>query len=168
MSERHVTFDIIVQAVGAVVGLTRHEIMAEDGRQGDRATARFVAWWLGQKLTTLGPSALGRLSGHRDHSAVIHGCGRVEELRARRPAFREQTDALLGTLMALERAGMLRFAATIDPVATARRVLAAPEREAVRVSTYDIVAMSRLVVATFGESDEPTPSPLSKEIENAA
>lgn len=158
MSERHVTFDMIVQAVGAVAGVTRHEIMVA-GRSGadERVHLRYACWWLASKMTSLGPSTVGRLSGGRDHTMVIHGLRRAEELRASSESFRLSTDALLGTLQALERAGLLRFAVTIDALATARRVLAAPEREAVRVSTYEIVAMSRLIVEQAdGDPSEPS------------
>lgn len=167
MNARNVTFDIIVQAVGAVSGLTRAQIMAED-RRSERATTRFVCWWLADKMLELGSSELGRLSGGRDHSSVLHGLARIKEMRVRQPEFRLQTDTLLATLEALERCGLLALGATIDPLATARRVLAAPEREAVRVSTYEIVAMARQLVALLGPDDEPTPSPFSKELEDAA
>lgn len=156
MSERHVTFDMIVQAVGAVAGVSRHEIMAS-GRTDERAHLRYACWWLASKMMSLSLPALGRLSGDRDHTTVMHGMRRAEELRASSESFRLSTDALLGTLLSLERAGLLRFAVSIDPLATARRVLSAPEREAVRVSTYEIVAMSRLIVEQAdGDPSEPS------------
>ncbi len=165
MIERHVTFDMIVQAVGAVAGVTRHEIMASGRTTDERAHLRYACWWLADKMTELGLTTLGRLSGDRDHSTIVHGLRRAEELRATSESFRLSTDALLGTLMALERAGLLRFAATIDPLATARRVLAAPEREAVRVSTYEIVAMSRLIVE---QADGDPSQPSNQETVDAA
>ena len=146
MSERHVTFDMIVQAVSAVSGLSRREIMANGRASEERVRARYACWWLVEKMTELGPGIIGRLSGNRDHSTVISGQARAEELRASSPEFRTSTDALLATLLALEGAGMLRLAETADPLAAARRVLAAPEREAVRVSTFEIIAMARLIV----------------------
>jgi hypothetical protein len=156
MSERHVTFDMICRAVCACSGLTRAELMSED-RRADWARARFSAWWLASKMTTLSMGAIARLSGDRDHTTVLAGVSRAEQLRASAPEFRAATDALLETLRALEQAGMLRLAETIDPVAAARRVLNAPEREAVRVSTFEIIAMSQLIVALHGPTDEPTP-----------
>ncbi|SFD72653.1 dnaA protein helix-turn-helix [Bosea sp. CRIB-10] len=164
MSERHVTFDMIVQAVGAVAGVSRHEIMAAGRTTDERAHLRFACWWLADKMTALGLTTIGRLSGDRDHSTIVHGLRRAEELRASSESFRLSTDALLGTLQALERAGLLRFAASIDPLAAARRVLSAPEREAVRVSIYEIVAMSRLIV----EQADGEPSEPNQETEHAA
>jgi hypothetical protein len=60
---------------------------------------------------------------------------------------------------------MLRLAEAADPVAAARRVLAAPEREAVRVSTFEIIAMSRLIVE---HADGDTSQPSTEETEHAA
>ena len=165
MSERHVTFDMIVQAVGAVGGVTRHEIMAPGRTTDERCHLRYACWWLAEKMTSLGPTTLGRLSGDRDHHTVITGLRRAQELRASSETFRLSTDALLGTLQALDRAGLLRFAVTIDPLATARRVLSAPEREAVRVSTYEIVAMSRLIVE---QADGDPSQPFNQETAHAA
>lgn len=166
MSERHVTFDMIVQAVSAVSGLSRPEIMANGRTTEARARARYACWWLVEKMTQLGPATIGRLSGDRDHATIVVGQQRAEELRASNPEFRASTDALLATLRALEGAGMLRLAETTDPVAAARRVLAAPEREAVRVSTYEIIAMSRLIVEQ-ADGDPSQPS-TSQEIDHAA
>jgi hypothetical protein len=166
MSERHVTFDMIVQAVGAVSGLSRREIMASGRTADGRAEARYACWWLAERMTELGPRIIGRLSGDRDHSTIITGQRRAEELRASNPEFRASTDALLATLLALEGAGMLRLAEAADPLAAARRVLAAPEREAVRVSTFEIIAMSRLIVEQ-ADGDPSGPS-TSQETEHAA
>lgn len=165
MSERNVTFDMIVQAVGAVGGVTRHEIMAPGRTTDERCQLRYACWWLAEKMTGLGPTTIARLSSNRDHATVIIGLRRAEELRVSSENFRLSTDALLGTLKALERAGLLALGATIDPLATARRVLAAPEREAVRVSTYEIVSMARLIVE---QADGDPSEPSSQENEHAA
>ena len=157
MSERHVTFDLIVEAVSAVSGLSRREMMAEGRSTNERAQARYACWWLVEKMTELGPGTIGRLSGNRDHATIVAGQRRAEEVRASSPEFRASTDALLATLLALEGAGMLRLAETADPIAAARRVLAAPEREAVRVSTFEIIAMSRLIVEQAdGDPSQPS------------
>ena len=168
MSDRHVTFDMIVHAVSAVSGWSRREIMAAGRTDEERARLRYACWWLAGKMTELGPTTIGRLSGDRDSSTVITGLRRAEELRGECESFRASTDALLATLLALEAAGMMRIAEATDPLATARRVLAAPEREAVRVSTYEIIAMARELVALHGPDNKPTPSPFSKELEDAA
>ena len=165
MTERHVTFDMIVQAVCAVGGISRLEVMAD--RRGSAATARLrhTCWWLARELTPLSFEVIGRCSGGRDHSSVMNGVAVIDASRAQNETFRIETDALKGTLIALQRHSILQVAAVADPLAAARRVLGAPEREAVRVPVIEIVAMARLIVATFGETDDPTPSPLSTSME---
>jgi hypothetical protein len=174
MSDRHITFDIILRSVCAVSGMSRQEMM-RDTRTEPHLRMRFAAWWLASRLTPLSLSAIGRLAGDRDHTSIISGIARCDVWRADDPDYRAQTDAMLATLTALERSGLLALARELDPVGAARRVIAAPEREAVRVSTYEIVAMASLIVGQFGESDEPTPDPFSaanpppiEEIDHAA
>lgn len=157
MSERYVPFDTIVHAVAAVGGRSRFEIMSGDRGNSDRTRLRHLAWWLARKLTPLSLEAIGQASRGRDHTTVLNGVRAIETLREKSETFRQESDALLGTLIALERQGMLQLAAIADPLATARRILAAPEREAVRVPVIDIVAMARLLVETFGDGTEPPP-----------
>ena len=59
------------------------------GRKRDRktATARQVAMYLLREDARLGPSAIGRILGGKDHTTVIHGCSRI--------ASRLDTDPLL-------------------------------------------------------------------------
>lgn len=144
MSARHVTLDVIIEAVCATAGLTRWDIVS-DRRSGELNRARFTVYWLATKLTELSSGAVGRLLGGRDHTTVLHGLQRAQELRASDPMFRHALDALLVTLTAMQRAGLLRLAASADPVATARRVLASPDREAVRVPIAEIIALCRFV-----------------------
>lgn len=161
MSARDVTLDMIIEAVCATTGFARLDIVS-DRRSAELAAARYSVFWLACKLTTLSATTVGRLVGDRDHSTVLVGLRRAEELRASDPAFRAATDALLHTHLALERVGILRLAETADPLTTARRVLAAPEREAVRVGVSEIIALCRFVAASV----EPSPS-TSPDMENS-
>lgn len=161
MSERHVTIDMIVEAVCATTGLARLDVMA-DRRTEEFATARVTVFWLAGKLTHLSDAAIGRFVGDRDHATVMAARRRAEDLRATDPAFRAATDALLHTLTALQRVGILRLADSADPLATARRVLAAPDREAVRVGVSEIIALCRFVA----DRAEPAPT-TSPEMENS-
>lgn len=169
MSERHVTFDMILSAVAAVTGFGPTEVRSQR-RSPALQEARCAAWWLATQMTALTMPTIGRLSGGRDHGVISHGVAQAATLRESEPHYRLVTDTLLATLRAIEAKGMLALAGAIDPVAAARRVLKAPEREAARVSTYEIIAMSSLLVELFGENDGPTPSPLSPamEVQDAA
>lgn len=155
MSERHVTVDIIIAAVSAVTGVHRIDILS-DRRDEETARARFAALWLATKMIQISTPALGRAFGDRDHTTILYALRRAEELRASDRNFRVGCDTMLGTLLAIERHGLIRLAQTIDPLATARRVLAHPAREAVRVSTHEIVALCQVAVAALGE---PPPDP---------
>lgn len=145
---RHTTLDTIVQAVGAVTGFSRSELQS-NRRHVELAQARFTVFWLAKQMTSQTLANIGQHFGDRDHSTVHYGVERAEELRASDEQYRMLTDALLGTLMGIQRAGMLRVATLVDPLATARRVLADPDREAVRVPVAEIVAMARLIVEQF-------------------
>lgn len=167
MSDRHVSFDMVVHAVCAVSGRSRLEIFHDDKGPVELQQLRQLCWWLARKVTPLSFPVIGQLSRGRHHASVIHGVDKIDELRRVSPQFRQQTDAIMGTLLALERAGIHRLAESADPLATARRIMAAPEREATRVPVADIVAMSRLIVELLGEDDSPTPSPLSSQMEQS-
>lgn len=150
MSERHVTVDIIIAAVSAVTGIDRNEILA-DRREAPIARARLAAIWLASKITKLSMPTLGRVFGDRNNTTILAALSRADELRASDHAFRVDCDAMLGTLQAIESSGLMRIAETVDPLATARRVLAHPAREAVRVSSHEIVALCQVAVAALGE-----------------
>ncbi len=166
MSDRLVRVDMIIAVVEAATGLPRRVILS-DRRDAEHAHARFAICWLARQLTLLSLVEIGAQL-HRDHSSVHYGIERCDELRAAYAGFRAATDAMLAILQVADRAGHIRIAAATDPIAAARRVLAWPEREAVRVSTAEIIAMARELVALHGPDDEPTPSPFSKELEDAA
>lgn len=152
MSERLISLDMIIVAVEATTGLTRREFLSE--RRGNKLfDARFAVWWLASKLTLLSLAEIGRRT-NRDHSTVLWGIRRAEEQRAADRAFRIGTDAILDTLLALEATRQLALAAPVDPIAVATRILGRPEREAVRVSTEDIIAMARELIALHGAQSQ--------------
>lgn len=161
MSERHVTVEIIIAAVSAATGVHRLDILS-DNREADVARARYAAIWISKQMLPLGSVTLGRVFGDRDHSTILRALERADELRASDPSFRLLADIALGTLQAIERNGLIRLAETIDPLATARRVLANPRRESVRVSAHEIIALCQTVAETFG--GDPAQSP---ELENS-
>lgn len=168
MSERHVTVDIIIAAVSAVTGVHRLDILS-NRRDAETSRARTAVVWLATKMIPVSGSALARILGDRDPTTVGYLQRRAEEIRAAEPAFRLDTDAMLGALLAIERNGLIRLAQTIDPLATARRVLAHPARESVRVSSHEIIALCQVALAVLGDDPtEPDPSEPAQEIEHAA
>jgi len=158
MSERHVSFDMIVQSVSAVTGISPRAMMA-DRRNDDFVRARYAVFWVAAEATSLSLAAIARLAGDRDHTTVLYGLRRAEELRVSDATFRLTTDTLLGTLRAVEANDLIHLSRDADPIEAARRVMADPKREAVRVSVQEITAMSNLIVQAFGDGEEPPPPP---------
>lgn len=161
-----VTIAAIIDAVAATTGLTRTDLLAER-RTVDIAEARNTVFWLARELTELSYQTIGDLVGGRDHSSVLAGWKRVGERRLNDLDFRVATDALFAVLRALESNKLLQASTAADPLATARRILGNPAREAVRVPMIEIVAMSRLIVDLLDEGHTPTPSPSSEQMEHS-
>lgn len=63
------------------------------------ARARFAVWWTARRLRDVSLPVLGRQSGGRDHTTVLHGLTRAEQLRVVDPAFRRLTDRMLATFL---------------------------------------------------------------------
>lgn len=59
------------------------------------ARPRMVGYWLAKESTTASLPQIGHAFGQRDHTTIMHGCRRVEELRQADPAFKLMTDRLL-------------------------------------------------------------------------
>ncbi|MGY6246663.1 helix-turn-helix domain-containing protein [Bosea thiooxidans] len=152
-----VTVRAIVDAVAATTGLTRTDIMSAR-RTPEIVEARSTVFWLARELTGGSYDAIGAAVGHRDHTTVLSGCDRAAARRERDSDYRTATDTLRGILQALEDNKMLAASTVADPLGTARRIIASPAREAVRVPVIEIVAMARLIVELLGETD---PSELS-------
>lgn len=166
MSDRLTSLAQIVAAVEFATTVTKREILSER-RQPDVVEARFTVWWLASKLTLLSMPAIGEAT-NRNHSTVGHGIRQAEAQRACDPDYRAATDALLATLHAAENNAAIRLAQPVDPLATARRILWSPQREAVRVSVSEVIAMAQLVVSLTAPT-EPDPSePALQESHHAA
>lgn len=166
MSERLTSLAQIIAAVELATTVTKREMLS-DRRQPDVVEARCTVWWLASKLTLLSLPAIAEAT-RRNHTTVGHGIRQAEAQRARDQDYRAATDAMLAALYAAEGNAAIRLAQPVDPVATARRILAAPQREAVRVSVNEIIAMAQLVVSLSAPPDPQTPSDLIQEIDHAA
>lgn len=154
MSAPHVTLDLILESVSAISGISRRDLVSK--RKPEKTVrARLAVYWLARELTGLTSGQIGLALGDRDHSTILHGMVRADELRAADAEFRHVSDALHATLSGLHRAGIMHLIGSADPVATSRRILAAPDREAVRVPVSEIVAMAELIIELTGEP-EPT------------
>lgn len=163
MTERLITLGQIIAAVEAATGVSRVQMLSER-RLPAFVEARWTVYWLAARMTLLSMPAIGQAM-NRNHSSIAYGIAAVDAERAANLEFRAATDATLAVLQLAERKGNIRLAEAADPLAAAVRILRAPEREAVRVSTSEIIAMAQLVI----ELTEPTdPSDTVEEIDHAA
>jgi chromosomal replication initiator protein len=86
---RDYTPEEIQDMVGQVFGVAPESIRGKR-RTARIATARQVAMYLTRNHTHLTLTDIGRSFGHRDHSTVLHACGKIARLRVR-DAEMEQT-----------------------------------------------------------------------------
>lgn len=74
-------------------GLSPKAVLA-NRRQTSIVRARWAVAWAAQHATEYSYPRIGRALGGRDHTTVMHGVRRAEEIRARDSAFRALTDEL--------------------------------------------------------------------------
>lgn len=84
----------IQAAVAQTFGIEQFE-MASDRRALRVARPRQVAMYLCRELTPLSLPAIGRHFGHRDHTTIMHGIRKVEELARADADFGERVHSLL-------------------------------------------------------------------------
>lgn len=166
MSDRLTSLAAIIAAVELATTVSKREILSER-RQTDVVEARFTVWWLASKLTMLSLPAIGEAT-NRNHTTVGHGIRQAEAQRARHHDYRSATDALLATLQAAEDNAAIKLAQPVDPLATARRILWSPQREAVRVSVSEVIAMAQLVVSLTATTEPEPTEPALQESHHAA
>lgn len=63
-------------------------------RDGEVMRARQAAYWLAREAFGLSLTHIGRDIGARDHTTILNGVRRAEQLRATDPVFRLVTDRL--------------------------------------------------------------------------
>lgn len=89
MSVRQITAE-----VAEVFGVSAIDIAGE-GRTRPIARARFATAWLARNRLGYSFSRIGKAL-NRDHTSILHGIGRCEELRTNDLEFRMLTDQLIG------------------------------------------------------------------------
>jgi chromosomal replication initiator protein len=84
----------MVTFVSFATGLRPTEIIS-NRRRADQAHARFAIMWAAKRLTTYSYPQIAHFLGGFDHTSIMHGCRRAEELRDKDPDFKALTEALL-------------------------------------------------------------------------
>lgn len=86
--------DRMVTFVAFSIGVKPIELLSER-RTRHLSYGRFAVMWGAGKLTTYSLPRIGEALGGYDHTSVLHGQRRAEELRETDAEFRRLTDALL-------------------------------------------------------------------------
>ncbi|MDO5022779.1 MAG: chromosomal replication initiator protein DnaA [Eubacteriales bacterium] len=82
-----VTCDDIINAVGEYYAVSQEDLCGPK-RSRSIAVPRQVVMYLCRDLTNCSLPGIGQLLGNRDHSTVLHGCRRIEELMESTPTIR--------------------------------------------------------------------------------
>ena len=69
--------------------------LVSPSRKQPLAWGRQVGYWAARKLTTGSTGEISLLFGGRDHTSVLAGCKRVNELREVDPKIKAETEAVL-------------------------------------------------------------------------
>jgi chromosomal replication initiator protein len=92
------SIDVIREAVGVFFSIPPEALLGTR-RHPRLALARQVGYWLASRLTGCSSGAIGR-HFKRDHTTVLHGVLRIDDLRRRQPAMMALTDHLAAVLKA--------------------------------------------------------------------
>ena len=95
--ERRITVDDIQKATADHYGLKQSDLLCER-RTRAVARPRHVAMYLAKTLTTRSYPDIGRRFGGRDHTTVLHGVRRIEQLKAEDSALTADLEALVRKL----------------------------------------------------------------------
>jgi len=92
-SDRRVTIEEIQRKVAEHYNIRLSDLIGPK-RVRTIARPRQIAMFLSKELTSRSLPEIGRRFGGRDHTTIIHGVRKVEELRASDPQFAEDVDLL--------------------------------------------------------------------------
>ena len=91
---REITAEFIIDVVTDHFQLSPDAIVSKK-RQKTIAYPRQICMYLCKELTDLSTTEIGEKIGNRDHSTVIHGCAKIEELINTDPTVKKVIDILI-------------------------------------------------------------------------
>ena len=89
-----VTVQTIQERVTSYFGISMRDLLSPSRIQS-LARVRQISMWLARQLTTRSLPDIGRRTGGRDHTTVLHAIRRINELRDIDSVLRTDTDFLL-------------------------------------------------------------------------
>lgn len=87
---------VIIKTICAFFGISERNLLSHR-RPVRIALARHCAYWLARRLTGLSITGIGRQFG-RDHTTIMHGVARINDLMFRRRDVRQMVDHLTAIL----------------------------------------------------------------------
>jgi chromosomal replication initiator protein len=96
-NDRHVTIDDIQKRVCEHYNIKMSDLLSPR-RARAVARPRQVAMYLAKQLTTRSLPEIGRKFGGRDHTTIMHGVRKIEELRGGDPSLNEDIEILTRSL----------------------------------------------------------------------
>jgi chromosomal replication initiator protein len=96
-NDRHVTIDDIQKRVCEHYNIKMADLLSPR-RARAVARPRQVAMYLAKQLTTRSLPEIGRKFGGRDHTTIMHGVRKIEELRGGDPSLNEDIEILTRSL----------------------------------------------------------------------
>lgn len=158
----YVSVRLIADVVARREGLRLLDVLSH------RRTARVVRprqmiMWLARELTPRSLPEIGRSLGGRDHTTVLHGCRRIDQLRQNDPDFAERLEGHRAAVIErVEADSTLReILPSIDPVRLAERVLSGEISGVLTPATArvlaDAVIVARSAAATARAAEPPAP-----------
>ena len=94
---RRIRVEDILRIVAKHYGVSRADLLSSR-RTANVVRPRQIAMYLAKTLTLRSLPEIGRRFGGRDHTTVLHACGRIRELRAAEQRVGEDYQNLLRTL----------------------------------------------------------------------
>lgn len=142
-----VTVKMICHAVAHAFSFPVHQI-AHRRRAAENNDARMAVCWLAHDLTPLSYPEIGRRLGNRDHTTILHAVQRAKGRLVEDAEWAGRVATARSFVISMAASSDVRRLEDADPVAAAERVMTGdPPREAIRLSTDEIVALSARAVA---------------------
>ena len=136
-----VSINLIVEAASAAFDVSPMMMLSASRRQSF-VRARDAAALLATELTLHSSPSIGRHLGERDHSTILQSIERAQALCGTDHEFAAKVNAARIAVLAIARSSIGQHFASIDAIAVAERICADPDRQAMRISTGEVIALA--------------------------
>ena len=94
---KEVTIDLIIDMVSEHFALTSQEIVSSN-KSRNISFPRQISMYLSRKLTELSLADIGKSLGNRDHTTILHGVDKIDELYKNDSSLKNTVDLLIKKL----------------------------------------------------------------------